>query len=102
MATVARASQRTGDATLRRVSQDLAIARNSVKVARSSLGQAAPADLEGGAGGVARVQETIKSVERALAAAPAEERPAIQKELDSLNATLSKMANVDKVARSQQ
>lgn len=107
---VTRVARRSNEPGLRRVSQDLTLVRNSIKLARASMGstgKAAPtaADVEGGAPNadaeLARIQQTIAQMERAVAAAPLEDRAEIQKNLDELRAAADKMAAVNKLAVSE-
>eukprot|EP00878_Enallax_costatus_P018726 GHUV01019730.1.p1 GENE.GHUV01019730.1~~GHUV01019730.1.p1 ORF type:complete len:122 (-),score=57.03 GHUV01019730.1:1316-1681(-) len=108
---VTRVARRSNEPGLRRVSQDLTLVRNSIKLARASMGStgkaaaAAPADVEGGAPNadaeLARIQQTIAQMERAVAAAPPEDRAEIQKNLGELRAAADKMSAVNRLAQSE-
>lgn len=107
---VTRVARRSNEPGLRRVSQDLTLVRNSIKLARASMGStgkaaAAAADVEGGVPNadaeLARIQQTIAQMERAVAAAPPEDRAEIQKNLDELRAAADKMAAVNKLAQGE-
>jgi hypothetical protein len=56
-------------------------------------GGVASADAE-----LERIKQTIVQMERAVAAAPAEDRADIQKNLDELRAAAAKMSQVNKLA----
>lgn len=104
---VAEAADRAGDPNLRRMSQDLGIMRNSVKLARQSIGQAVTrgpgTDVEAGlTDEMARMKDTIAQLERAAAAAPASERGAITAQLDEVRNAYQKMEKVNALARSGQ
>jgi H+-transporting ATPase len=107
---VNRVARRSNEPGLRRVSQDLTLVRNSIKLARASMGStgkaaAAAADVEGGVPNadaeLARIQQTIAQMERAVAAAPPEDRAEIQKTLDELRVAADKMAAVNKLAQGE-
>lgn len=110
---VTRVARRSNEPGLRRVSQDLTLVRNSIKLARASMGStgktpgaaAVPADIEGGAPNadaeLARIQQTIAQMERAVAAAPAEDRAEIQKNLDELRVAADKMSAVNRLAQGE-
>lgn len=102
---VAEAADRAGDPNLRRMSQDLGIMRNSVKLARQSIGQAVArgtgTDVEAGlTDEMARMKDTIAQLERAAAAAPSSERAAITSQLDEVRNAYQKMEKVNALARS--
>jgi H+-transporting ATPase len=104
---VAEAADRAGDPNLRRMSQDLGIMRNSVKLARQSIGQAVTrgpgTDVEAGlTDEMARMKDTIAQLERAAAAAPAAERAGITAQLDEVRNAYQKMEKVNALARSGQ
>jgi len=105
-ASVAEAADRAGDPNLRRMSQDLGIMRNSVKLARQSIGQAVArgstsTDVEAGLSDeMARMKDTIAQLERAAAAAPSSERAAITSQLDEVRNAYVKMEKVNALARS--
>lgn len=98
----------TGNADLRRASQDLNTVRNSVRVARQSLGAAQPQkDAETGVGtsagaSLARMQQTVQQIEKALASAPAAERELIQVQLDAVRQTAERLAAIDRQMRAEQ
>ncbi|GBF93619.1 H+-transporting ATPase [Raphidocelis subcapitata] len=99
---VQRAAAATNEPHLRRASQDLALVRNSVRLARTSLGGQAPKDAEGGASAaesLARMQQAVSQIEKALEAASAEDRAAIQSQLESVRQTAERMAAIDKQMR---
>jgi H+-transporting ATPase len=106
---VTRVARRSNEPGLRRVSQDLALVRNSIKLARASMGStgkaAAAGDVEGGTvaadAELTRINQTITQMEAAVAAAPPEDRGEIQKNLDELKAAAAKMAAVNKLAADQ-
>ena len=104
---VAEAADRAGDPNLRRMSQDLGIMRNSVKLARQSIGQAVTrgpgTDVEAGlTDEMARMKDTIAQLERASAAAPAAEKAAITAQLEEVRNAYQKMEKVNALARSGQ
>jgi hypothetical protein len=109
---VTRVARRSNEPGLRRVSQDLNLVRNSIKLARASMGSsaakagaAAAADVEAGSANadaeLARVQQTIVQMEKAVAAAPPEDRAEIQKNLDELQHAADRMAAVNKLAQGE-
>ena len=97
------------DPQMRRASQDLAMVRNSVRMARTSLtaaGGGAVKDAETGASAsaaesLARMQATIAQIEAAARLAPAAERASIQAQLDSVRQTAERMAAIDKQLRNE-
>jgi hypothetical protein len=107
---VTRVARRSNEPGLRRVSQDLNLVRNSIKLARASMGStgkapgagdveaagAASADAE-----LARINQTIAQMEKAVAAAPPEDRDEIQKNLSELQAVAARMAAVNKQAQAE-
>jgi hypothetical protein len=103
VARVARASQ---DPAIKRASQGIDLVRNSVRVARTSLGASGARDPETGAAttsaaGLARMQQTVSQIEKALAAAPAAEREIIQIHLDAVRATAERLAAIDRQLRKE-
>ncbi|KIY97767.1 hypothetical protein MNEG_10196 [Monoraphidium neglectum] len=106
---VARVARASNEPTLRRASQDLQLVRNSVRLARTSLGGQAPKDAEAGAGGaaagaaesLARMQQTVAQIEKALETSSPEDRAAIQQQLDSVRAVAERMAQIDKQIRTE-
>lgn len=105
---VTKVARRSNEPGLRRVSQDLNLVRNSIKIARSSMGgtgKPTAADVEGGVANadaeLARIRQTITQMEKAVAAAPAEDRAEIQKNLVELQAAADKMAAVNKLAQGE-
>lgn len=104
-----RVARQSNEPTLRRVSQDLTLMRNSVKLARQSMGSTGPkaGDLESGGGADAaaqelgRIQQMIAQMEAAVKAAPESDRAEIAAKLDDLKATAARMQAVDKLAASQ-
>jgi hypothetical protein len=103
---VTRVARQSNEPTLRRVSQDLTLMRNSVKLARQSMGTSGPkaGDLESGdaAGAeLGRIQGMIAQMEAAVKAAPESDRAEIASKLDDLKATAARMQAVDKLAMSQ-
>jgi H+-transporting ATPase len=102
---VAEAADRAGDPNLRRMSQDLGIMRNSVQLARASIGQAVArgpgTDVEAGLSDeMARMKDTIAQLERAAGAAPASEKAGIMAQLDEVRNAYQKMEKVNALARS--
>lgn len=109
---VTRVARRSNEPGLRRVSQDLNLVRNSIKLARASMGgsaakagAAAAADVEAGTANadteLARIQQTIVQMEKAVAAAPPEDRAEIQKNLEELQRAADRMAAVNKLAQGE-
>lgn len=106
---VNRVARRSNEPGLRRVSQDLTLVRNSIKLARASMGstgKAGAGDVEAAGpqaaeAELARINATIAQMEKAVAAAPPQDRGEIQKSLDELRAAADKMANVSKLAASE-
>lgn len=102
---VARVARASNEASLRRASQDLQLVRNSVRLARTSLGGQAPKDAEGGAANaaesLARMQQTVMQIEKALESAGPEDRAAIQAQLDSVRAVAERMAAIDRQVRTE-
>ena len=96
--TVQRIAER--DPQLRRASQDLASAKNAVRMARTSLsaaGGGAVKDAETGASSsaaesLARMQTTVAQIEAVAKLAPPAERAAIQAQLDAVRLTAERMA----------
>jgi len=100
---VNRVARRSNEPGLRRVSQDLNLVRNSIKLARASMGTTGKAtDLEGGVTSadaeLDRIKRTIAEMEKAVAAAAPEDRAEIQKSLDELRAAAARMGEVNKLA----
>jgi len=97
---VSRVARQSNEPNLRRVSQDLTLMRNSVKIARQSLGAGRPGDVEQPAASteLARMQQMIGQMEQAVAAAPPEEKAGIAKQLDELKATAARLQTVDRLA----
>lgn len=106
MDSVAKVARRSNEPGLRRVSQDLALVRNSIKLARASMGSTGKAggagDLEAGTPAadaeLARVQGSIAQMEKAVAAAPPEDRAELMKNLEELQAVADRMSAVNKLA----
>jgi H+-transporting ATPase len=97
---VSRVARQSNEPNLRRVSQDLTLMRNSVKLARQSIGTGKPGDVEqpAAASELGRIQQMIGQMEGAVAAAPPEGKADIQKQLDELKATAARLQAVDKLA----
>jgi len=93
------------DPQLKRASQDLQIVRNSVRMARNSLGATQPVkDAETGtttsaAECLARMQMTVAQIEAVARYAPAEERATIQAQLEAVRQTAERMAIIDRQMR---
>jgi hypothetical protein len=79
--------------------------RNSVRMARTSLGAAAPVkDAETGATvsaheALAKMQTTIAQIETVARMAPAAEREKIQAQLEAVRKTAERMAAIDRQMR---
>lgn len=104
---MARVAQGSSDPNVRRASQEINMVRNSVRVARASLGATHAKDPETGAGAnaaasLARMQQTVAQIEKALEAAPAAERDLIQAQLETVRATAVRLAAIDRQMRAEQ
>jgi H+-transporting ATPase len=98
--TVARAADKAPE--MRRASQDLALVRSSVRVARQSMGAggAAVKDAETGqavtaAESLRRMQATIAQIEALSRLAPESERAAIAAQLEAVRVTAERMSAID-------
>jgi hypothetical protein len=102
---VQRIARASNEPSLRRASQDLALVRNSVRLARTSLGGQAPAGGEAGtsnaAESLARMQQTVAQIEKALQSAAPEDRAQIQTQLESVRQTAERMAQIDRQMRAE-
>ncbi|KAI8475078.1 MAG: hypothetical protein J3K34DRAFT_517717 [Monoraphidium minutum] len=103
---VQRVATTSNNADLRRASQDIGAVRNSVRVARTSLGATGAKDPETGvatsaAASLVRMQQTVSQIEKALSAAPAAEKELIQQQLDAVRATAERLAAIDRQMRSE-
>jgi hypothetical protein len=97
---VQRIARASNEPSLRRASQDLALVRNSVRLARTSLGGAgAEAGASSAAESLARMQQTVAQIEKALDAASPEDRAQIQAQLESVRQTAERMSAIDKQMR---
>ena len=100
-------ARQSNNADLRRASQDLNTVRNSVRVARQSLGATQPQrDPETGTAtsagsSLARMQQTVQQIEKALEMAPASERELIQVQLDAVRQTAERLAQIDRQMRAE-
>lgn len=96
---VNRVARQSNDPNLRRASQDLALVRNSVKLARASLGSTGAGGDAQAAAEVRKIQQTVANIESAIEATPPGERSEIQANLEDFKKTANKLAQVEKLAR---
>jgi H+-transporting ATPase len=94
----------SGKPEMRRASQDLQMVRNSVRVARQSLGQAGPgtADAPSAAEALRRMAATVAQIEAVAKLAPEADRAQIAAQLEAVRQTAERMAAIDRQMRTEQ